>query len=82
MIGWLVRIVVVVVLLTAAAFGALNSSIVELDVLFSTWRLPLGVALMLFFVMGATVGALVSYLALVPKLKREIARAKLPKTQP
>jgi uncharacterized integral membrane protein len=69
---WAARILLIVLLLTAILFGALNSTLVELDFLISKWNLPLGVALLAFFVSGAGVGLIAAYLAVVPRLRREI----------
>jgi uncharacterized integral membrane protein len=69
------RILLVIILLTAALFGAFNGRMVELDFVLSKWNLPLGVALLIFLVVGALVGAAGAYLAFVPKLRAALKRA-------
>jgi uncharacterized integral membrane protein len=73
---WLSRILLALVLFTALAFGALNGTQVELDVLLARWNLPLGVALLVFLVIGFLLGACALYLFKVFPLKREIASLK------
>jgi uncharacterized integral membrane protein len=68
------RILLILVLITAALFGAFNGRMVELDFVFAKLNLPLGVALLIFLVIGALVGAAVSYLAFVPKIRAENKR--------
>jgi len=73
---WLSRGLLIVVSLLAIAFGALNGSFVELDLLMAQWRLPLGVALLGFLVLGVLIGASALYLLSVFPLKRELANLK------
>jgi uncharacterized integral membrane protein len=68
------RVALILILLTAALFGAFNGRMVELDFVFSKWNLPLGVALLSFLVIGALVGAAGAYLAFVPKLRAALKR--------
>ena len=63
-----------IILITAALFGAFNGAIVELDFVFAKWNLPLGVALLGFLVLGALAGVAGAYLAFVPKLKTQLKR--------
>jgi uncharacterized integral membrane protein len=71
---WLSRALLLVVLLTAVVFGAVNGTIIELDFVWVKWNLPLGVALLGFLVLGALLGVAGAYLAFVPKLKAELKR--------
>jgi uncharacterized integral membrane protein len=68
------RLLLIFVLLTAVLFGAFNGSMVELDFVFANWKMPLGVSLLAFLVIGALLGAAGAYLAFVPKLKAELKR--------
>ena len=68
------RIFLLVILTTAAVFGAFNGAMVELDFVVAKWNLPLGVALLAFLVIGALTGVAGAYLAFVPKLKTQIKR--------
>lgn len=68
------RILLIVVLLAAAVFGAVNGSMIELDFIWTKWNLPLGVALLGFLVLGALVGAASAYLAFVPRLKAQLKK--------
>lgn len=68
------RIFLLVILTTAAVFGAFNGAVVELDFVFAKWNLPLGVALLGFLVLGALAGVAGAYLAFVPKLKTQLKR--------
>ena len=68
------RIFLLVILTTAAIFGAFNGAMVELDFVFAKWNLPLGVALLGFLVIGALAGVAGAYLAFVPKLKTQLKR--------
>jgi uncharacterized integral membrane protein len=76
MLQWLSRGLLIVVSLLAIAFGALNGGFVELDLLMAQWRLPLGVALLAFLVLGVLIGASALYLLNVFPLKRELANLK------
>ncbi len=73
---WTARVLLIVLLLMAILFGALNSSLVELDFLIAKWNLPLGVALLAFFVFGAGIGLVAAYLAVAPRMRREINALK------
>lgn len=68
------RIFLLVILTTAAVFGAFNGAMVELDFVVAKWNLPLGVALLGFLVLGALTGVAGAYLAFVPKLKTQLKR--------
>ena len=68
------RIFLLVILTTAAVFGAFNGVMVELDFVVAKWNLPLGVALLGFLVIGALTGVAGAYLAFVPKLKSQLKR--------
>jgi len=76
MLHWFSRGFLALISLLAIAFGALNGSFVELDVLMAQWRLPLGVALLAFLVLGVLIGASAIYLLSVFPLKRELANFK------
>lgn len=68
------RIILILLLLTAAVFGAVNGSMIELDFVWTKWTLPLGVALLGFLVFGALLGAAFAYLAFVPRLKAQLKK--------
>ena len=61
-------------MLTAAVFGAVNGSMIELDFIWTKWNLPLGVALLGFLVLGAVLGAASAYLSFVPRLKAQLKK--------
>ncbi len=69
MAAWISRIVLATLLLLSLIFGMLNGSMIELDFGVTRWNLPLGVALLAFLAMGALIGALATYLTVVPKLR-------------
>lgn len=68
------RLLLIVIMLTAAVFGAVNGSMIELDFIWAKWNLPLGVALLGFLVLGALLGAASAYLAFVPRLKAQLKK--------
>lgn len=76
MIQFLSRGLLLVVLVTAVLFGAINSRVVPVDFLFAEWSLPLGVALLAFMFLGAALGLCAAYLALVPGLNRQMRELK------
>ncbi len=70
------KIVVLSALLIVLVFAALNSTMVEINVLAQAVSVPLGVGLVAFFAMGSLAGALGLYLAVVLRLKRDLKRAQ------
>lgn len=68
------RILLIIIMVAAAAFGAVNGSMIELDFIWAKWNLPLGVALLAFLVLGAVLGAASAYLAFVPRLKAQLKK--------
>ena len=70
------RVVLALMLIAAGLFGALNGRSVELDFLMASASMPLGVALMLFLVLGTLIGAAAVYVTVVPKLRRQLTELR------
>jgi uncharacterized integral membrane protein len=70
------KLVLLSALLIVLLFAALNSTMVEINVLAYAVSVPLGVGLVAFFAMGSLAGAIGLYLAVVMRLKRELRVAQ------
>ncbi len=80
------RLLIVLLTLVFAAFGAvfgaLNSDWISLDLYLRTLSVPKGASLLLMLLIGWLLGGAMVWLASVPRLRRELRRARQPQPQP
>ncbi|MEO6076820.1 MAG: lipopolysaccharide assembly protein LapA domain-containing protein [Dokdonella sp.] len=65
-----------------AVFGALNSDWISLDLYLRTLSVPKGASLLLMLLIGWLLGGVMVWLANVPRLRRELRRARQRQSQP
>lgn len=65
-----------------AIFGALNSDWISLDLYLGTLNVPKGASLLLMLLIGWLLGGAMVWLASVPRLRRELRRARQRQPQP
>ena len=78
-------ILIVVVLLVVglgALFGALNPGPIAVDLYFAQVQLPTGLALLGCLLLGWLLGGLVAWFGQVPRLRRELRKARLQLREP
>ena len=80
------RLLIVLLTLVFAAFGAifgaLNSDWISLDLYLRTLSIPKGSALLAMLLVGWLLGGMTVWLANVPRLRREVRRARQRQPQP
>ncbi|MFZ2235776.1 MAG: LapA family protein [Dokdonella sp.] len=80
------RLLIVLLTLVFAAlgaiFGALNSDWISLDLYLKTLSVPKGATLLATLLVGWLLGGAMVWLASVPRLRRELRRAKQRQPQP
>lgn len=64
-----------------AIFGALNSDWISLDLYLRTLNVPKGAALIFMVLLGWLLGGVMVWLATVPRLRRELRRARQRQSQ-
>lgn len=63
-------------ILAGLLIGTLNSALVELDLLWFQFELPLGFSILLGFSLGVVTGLMIIYLARVLPLRLQLRRAR------
>ncbi len=80
------RLLIVLLTLVFAAlgaiFGALNSDWISLDLYLRTLSVPKGASLLLVLLIGWLFGGAMVWLASVPRLRRELRRARQRQPEP
>ncbi len=80
------RLLIVLLTLVFAAFGAifgaLNSEWISLDLYLRTLSVPKGASLLAMLLVGWLLGGAMVWLASVPRLRRELRRARQRQSQP
>jgi putative membrane protein len=69
-------VVVLLVVGLGALFGALNAGPVAVDLYFTDVHLPTGLALLGCLLLGWLLGGLVAWFGQVPRLRRELRKAR------